>query len=356
MSDDLRALIENDPLAAAERPGPVGRLVRRLVVSSLGPYFQHQREVDWALLGRIEALEQEIAAIYERLEHYVEPRQIEDRLEALDRTDLETIQALELLRERVSHEEDRDRRLIDRADVLEELADASRVLPYMEGRPLHRYEVAQVGEVIGYRDWTPSSASPYEAFASVFRGSEERVAELQRPYVELLAGHEPVLDLGSGRGEFLDLLREAGIEALGVDADPGMVERCRAKGHDVTQADAVSFLEEQDDGSLGAVFSAQLIEHLKRRALERLIEVAHAKLAPGGLFVAETVNPHCALALKAFWIDLTHQHPIFPEVALTICRIVGFPEAYVFHPAGGGNPEEDRFTQEAYAVVATKAA
>ena len=197
--------------------------------------------------------------------------------------------------------------------------------------------------------------SPYREFEAVFRGSEERVAASQRPYLALLEGHAPVLDAGCGRGEMLDLLRDRGIAAEGVDADPGMVERCREKRHDVILGDVVEVLEGRDDASLGAIFSAQLIEHLPRRELECFFPLSARKLAPGGLFVAETVNPHSARALKAFWLDLSHQHPIFPEVALLLCRIAGFPEAYVFHPLGGGDATLDRYTQDAYAVLATTA-
>ena len=77
------------------------------------------------------------------------------------------------------------------------------------------------------------------------------------------------------------------------------------------------------DGSLGTIFCAQVIEHLPHDQLRRLLELSLRKLAPGGLFIAETVNPHRISSLKTFWVDLTHQHPIFPEVALAICAIAG---------------------------------
>ncbi len=70
------------------------------------------------------------------------------------------------------------------------------------------------------------------------------------------------------------------------------------------------------------------------------------------MFIAETVNPHCVSALKTFWVDPTHQHPLFPEVALQLCRSAGFASAFVFHPNGTGEVAQDRFTQGEYAVVA----
>jgi SAM-dependent methyltransferase len=149
----------------------------------------------------------------------------------------------------------------------------------------------------------------------------------------------------------LDLLSEAGIESAGVDLDAAMVARARAKGHEVELGNALSALEARPDGSLGAIFSAQVIEHIPAAELGRLLELSRARLRPGGLFVAETVNPHCVNALKAFWVDPTHEHPLFPETMLQMLRAAGFKSAYFFHPNASGNVTEDRFTAPAYAVV-----
>jgi SAM-dependent methyltransferase len=355
MSTDIQPLIEADPLAEQPPAGVVARLVRRLVVPALGPYFSRQREIQYGLLVRLLELEDKV---HEFLDNHLDPREVDARFEAGDRARSEIIHALEQLRTQVERELNL-RKPFGATDIekIRAVVDASRALPFMEGEPLAEFEAPVAGSVIGYRENGVEGAQwPYREFESVFRGSEERIASSQRPYLDLLAGHAPLLDVGCGRGELLDLLRERGIEARGVDLDPGMVARCREKGHDVAEGDAVAYLEGVEDGAVGTVFSAQLIEHLPRPELERFVQLAHAKLAPGGLFVAETVNPHCARALKAFWLDLTHQHPIFPEVALMLCRIAGFPEAYVFHPLGSGDAAHDRFTQDAYAVVATKAA
>ena len=91
----------------------------------------------------------------------------------------------------------------------------------------------------------------------------------------------------------------------------------------------------QEDASLGAIFSAQFIEHLPTSLLPELLEIARAKLRPDGVFIAETVNPHSPRALKAFWIDPTHQHPLFPETMLALCRLTGFKEAEIMFPVGG---------------------
>ena len=177
----------------------------------------------------------------------------------------------------------------------------------------------------------------------------------QRGYVDVLRGSAPVVDLGAGRGEMLELLAEAGVPATGVDLDPDMADHVRVKGLPMECLDAFDYLDKQPDGSIGSVFSAQFIEHLPGERLISLIRLSYRKLAPGGLFVAETVNPHSPRALKAFWMDLTHAHPIFPEALVAWCGLAGFSEATVHFPLGTGDLDGDLATQGEYAVVARKA-
>ncbi len=240
----------------------------------------------------------------------------------------------------------------------EQLLAENRSLPYMAGSPFMLYGDPVAGRVQGYvKQGVGSEATGvYHAFEDVFRGPEKLIRDRQRRYLDLLGGRGPVVDVGCGRGEFLDLLREQRLEYTGVDMDPEMVEYCRSKGHErVEQADANSYLEGCPDDSIGVIFCAQVIEHLPYKELLRFFELGRQKLEPGGLFIAETVNPHSVRALKAFWVDPTHQHPIFPEVALALSKIEGFESAYVFHPNGSGDIEADRFDTGEYAVVATKA-
>jgi SAM-dependent methyltransferase len=239
--------------------------------------------------------------------------------------------------------------------------DELNAVPYMEGSPFESFD-SPVGEVFGYRSRTSEGGvtaesdgkgiSEYVAFEELFRGPAERVAESQRPYLDLIRGHEPVLDVGCGRGEFLVLLADEGIDASGVDSDAGMVERSRALGVNAVYGDANEYLESLPEGALGTIFSAQVIEHLEYEQLRRLFALARRKLRAGGLLIAETVNPHRMASFKTFWVDLTHEHPIFPEVALALCGIAGFEQAYVFAP-GFDSFESARFEAPSYAVVAT---
>jgi SAM-dependent methyltransferase len=171
---------------------------------------------------------------------------------------------------------------------------------------------------------TPAALPDYFAFESRMRGSTETIRERQLPYVEDFRDAAPVLDVGSGRGEFLALLRDAGIEARGVDLDPDMVAYARGEGLDVVEGDAVAYLEGLEDGSLGGIFAAQLVEHLPAPALVRLLELAAAKLRPGGLLVAETINPLSPLALRNYYADLTHAQPLVPTTLELLARQSGF--------------------------------
>jgi SAM-dependent methyltransferase len=169
----------------------------------------------------------------------------------------------------------------------------------------------------------------YFAFESRMRGSTAEVRERQRVYVDDFRDAAPVLDVGCGRGEFLVRLGEGGIESRGVDADADMVDFARGEGLEIEQADALAHLESLADGSLGGVFAAQLVEHLPPAPLLRLLELTAAKLRPGGLLVAETINPLSPLALRNYFADLTHAQPLVPETLTLLARQAGFARVEV---------------------------
>jgi glycosyltransferase involved in cell wall biosynthesis/SAM-dependent methyltransferase len=318
------------------RLGALRTLARRIVLRLVRPYSAHQRMVDEEILA---ATEQRVR----RLE--IGSAMVQgDILAALRRQDAGIRSTIT----RWSAAED---------SVVGLLAE-TRAIPYMAAPMFEPMQHPVAGRVIGYTGLHREQAGDrhtYRDFEDIFRGSEEFIRERQRVYLDLLGDHESVLDAGCGRGEFLDLLREHGFEYAGVDLDQAMIERCRAKGHEhVEQGDANAYLETCADQSLGAIFSAQFIEHLSYDDLMRFFELSFRKLQPGGLLIAETVNPHSLQAMKAFWVDRTHGPPVFPEVALANCRISGFESAFVFHPNGTKNVEADRFQQGEYAIVATK--
>lgn len=167
----------------------------------------------------------------------------------------------------------------------------------------------------------------YLGFEERFRGSEEDIKERQRIYVEGFRGQEDVLDIGCGRGDFLELLREAGMKAKGVDIDLDMVLRCREKGLDVAMEDAFAYLEALPDESLGGIFSAQFIEHLEPSRIIHLVRLCHRKLRLGGILIIETVNPRCLMVFaESFYMDFSHTRPIHPEAMKFLFEAFGLED------------------------------
>jgi 2-polyprenyl-3-methyl-5-hydroxy-6-metoxy-1,4-benzoquinol methylase len=153
-------------------------------------------------------------------------------------------------------------------------------------------------------------------FADIFRGTREAVRERQRWYAPHFSHHAPVLDIGCGRGEMLEVFRDAGIEARGVDLNEDSVALCHALGLPAERADLFAYLNDLPDSWLGGAVCCQVVEHLPPDRLPLLIQLLCSKLRPGGLVAIETPNPEClAIFATHFYRDPTHRHPI-PAVLL----------------------------------------
>jgi SAM-dependent methyltransferase len=165
----------------------------------------------------------------------------------------------------------------------------------------------------------------YVGFEDRFRGSEDLIRHRVRDYLPLFASCSNVLDVGCGRGELLELFRTQGIAARGIDTNAAMVARCRERGLDVEQADAIGYLERQPDGSLGGLTAIQVVEHLQPADLLRFLRLAYDKLRPGAPIVLETVNAACWTAFfDAYIRDLTHARPMHPGTLEYYVRACGF--------------------------------
>lgn len=162
-------------------------------------------------------------------------------------------------------------------------------------------------------------------FAEKFRGGENDIRARQRMYATRFREHAPVLDLGCGRGEMLEVFRESGIAARGIDLNDDSIALCQASGLDVEKADLFAYLGALPDGSLGGVVCCQVVEHLPPARLPEMIRLIHAKLRTGGLVAIETPNPEClAIFATHFYIDPTHRHPIPPVLASFYLEEAGF--------------------------------
>jgi len=164
----------------------------------------------------------------------------------------------------------------------------------------------------------------YFLFENRFRGSEAEIRENLRQYLPYYSDGI-ILDIGCGRGEFLELLAENGMEGIGIDVYGDFVDYCREKGLNAVLADAVGYLEGIPDNSLGGIFLGQVVEHLKEDYLLRLIELSHRKLKPGACFVAETPNPTMLSTFSnSFFLDMSHEKPVHPETMRFLMRYYGF--------------------------------
>jgi SAM-dependent methyltransferase len=160
-----------------------------------------------------------------------------------------------------------------------------------------------------------------------YRGTEEEIRERIASYLPYLRGGGPALDLGCGRGEALALLRDHGMEVRGVDGSARMVALCRERGLDAAQGDLFEALAACAEGSLGAVLSFHVIEHLAIGSLDRLVRLAWRALRPGGVLVLETPSPlSLVVAARNFWLDPTHTRPIHPESLRLLYELAGFED------------------------------
>lgn len=151
----------------------------------------------------------------------------------------------------------------------------------------------------------------YARFAERFRGTEEYVKTGQQIYLPYFAGRRNVLDLGCGRGEFLEMMRDANVPARGIDLGSESIALCRQKGLTAEAADLFTYLAQQPEAAFDGIFCSQVVEHLPPERLPEMIRLAATRLASGGIIAIETPNPEClAIFATHFYLDPTHTRPI----------------------------------------------
>ena len=218
--------------------------------------------------------------------------------------------------------------LIGQIDALQERLSALERQPLEDPSPaaalaelsrrLERLESSEAAR--GFR--APYASSEFEA---AFRGDE---VDLKARYGDLagrLADCGPVLDIGCGRGEFMELLAQIGVESSGVELDPELAAAGRERGLAIEAGDGLTHLAAVPDGSLGGLVLIQVVEHLSPNQLTELVSLAADKLRPGGRAVIETVNPQSLYVFaRAFYLDPTHNSPVHPAYLTFLFRRVGF--------------------------------
>jgi len=183
------------------------------------------------------------------------------------------------------------------------------------------------------------------ALVEAFRGTEEEIGRRLERYLPVLRDAAPVLDLGCGRGELLLMLRDAGVDAVGVEADPALAQGAKRRGLEVVEGDAVEVLRQQPQDHWGAITAIHMMEHLETSAILELLGEARRTLRSGGLFVAECPNPRTLrVGAAEYWIDPTHRRPLLSDTLEVFLTASGFRVDRVeyLHPF----PDEQRFLSD----------
>jgi O-antigen chain-terminating methyltransferase len=207
----------------------------------------------------------------------------------------------------------------------------------------------------------------YIEFENKFRGNEELIYDRQKnDHLKRFKNIQgKVLDIGCGRGEFLKLMKDNEIKAVGIDLNENMVKRCQDQGFEAVFGDAVEYLEKSKPNSLGAITGFHIVEHIPFEDLMELFESCYRATARGGFVLFETPNPENLIVGSCqFYYDPSHLRPIPPAVLQFMLEFVGFKAEIVrLHPIKQDSSHEDPVVQELshqvfgpmdYAVVAKK--
>jgi len=344
------------------------------------------------VLGRLVGIAQyivrlpDIAATHERFEaaYFHRDLDLRRRVDALvadvERALQSTVSRSEMeqVSDRVGRSEDESRRA--RAGMKDEILQLRQSLAKI-GTEIARLDAAKTHGLAG----TPARSSDadtdrfdafYVSFEDRFRGTRDMIRERTAVYLPLIekanAGRieRPVLDLGCGRGEWLELLSEHGRLARGVDTNAAMIRECRDRGLDVVEADALSYMRSLESASIGAITGIHVIEHLSFEQLVALVDESLRVLVAGGVVAFETPNPeNLVVGACGFHADPTHRRPLPPEPIRFLFEARGFVDVEIMrlHPApefqrtrGESDEWRDRlnellFGPQDYAVTGRKA-
>jgi 2-polyprenyl-3-methyl-5-hydroxy-6-metoxy-1,4-benzoquinol methylase/uncharacterized coiled-coil protein SlyX len=320
--------------AASPRPSGWGSRIFNMVWPAIAPLFEQQMAFNAAVvehLNRNAAAHREAHASLERA-----MPALRDGFDALVRFESLLVQFLQTI---TPLSDTHYREIDDTITQLRSVTDIAQKTAMLAKREVDRGASREPGT--GNREpegasvaSADQSAFQYVGFEDRFRGSEAAIRERLVDYVPYFAGQSNVLDVGCGRGEFLELLKAKGISAKGLDSNAEMIEVCKSRGLDATAADARSYLRGIPDDSLGGLIAVQVIEHLEPAYLTQMLGLAFDKVRPGGRIVLETINPACWVAFfESFIRDLSHVKPIHPETLQYLLQANGFSNVEIVYRA-----------------------
>lgn len=330
---------------SSHRPGIIGKLIVK--------FKQKLLSIIWDLLKFYFAAEREFHANLVRylndVSKYVDARDASNFWEVIRKIDVDVTRALERI-ERINDEFMASQRSSERR-VYEALDDSLHSLRQglAELKSCSVQDASRLGTLesvasglehivsgLGKRQLPPTATAAgdnvqipdysYLLLENRFRGSEVEISKRMEIYPALFKeAKQPILEIGAGRGELLELFKQQSIPAYAVDIDQAMVETTVAKGLDARLGDGIAHLRSLKEDSLGGVIACQVVEHLTRQQLEELIELCAAKVSAGGRVVFETINPRSLLALSSnYFRDPTHVWPLHPDTLAYAMELAGF--------------------------------
>lgn len=294
------------------------KLVRKVVYKSVGPLFEKSIEEFGRRLSTIEKnYNEEIAVHNSRISN----------LEVNIRNNNDIIKGLQA---ELSGQSVEIKRIMDYSLNLGEEVKKSRAVVAGTTETL-------AGEICDNKkakiDETSESSYTgidYFDFENRFRGSRDHIKKVQEQYLEYFKGRKNVVDIGCGRGEFLEMLKENNIGAVGIDLYGKSIECCKMIGLNVKQEDAISYL--QGSESVDGIFAGQLVEHLSTGQIIQLCETAYDKLEEGGYMILETPNPtSLAIYTHAFYMDPSHGKPVHPLTLQYYAEKAGFKDVKILY-------------------------
>lgn len=348
------------PEKLARFPWNLSKGIQKFVLKLYGFLFKKQRVVNFSL---IQALRESLALNHQLSEQIkalkLQIEEISDRTKATDERLQATDERHSRTEENIKNDLRQQQRLI--TILLEELQQGGSK-SFSQER-LQTFAQEQEHLLDGF----------YTAFEDQFRGSREEIFARLKVYLPLLEKAEvgtpesPILDVGCGRGEWLELLRESGYTAKGLDLNRVMIDYCHSKGLDVLEGEVISYLRTLPDLSLGVVTGFHIIEHLSFPQLKNLLNEVTRVLKPGGLALFETPNPkNLVVGACNFYADPTHRNPLFPETVQFLLESQGLSNVQILylHPVEGSPFDQQEagsqllhnwfFCSRDYAVVGYK--
>lgn len=295
------------------------------------------REIQLQLGAGLERIEQQIAALKSRLEadHQLLQTRIDEN-EANRRVEMR--QSVSEQQETLKSAESRLRREVERFQTQLQQVRAELTL---QGRNMNvMLQPANETRPPAKQDQSRRHDALYAALEDRFRGARDDVKERLSFYLQFIKGNAvvseaAVLDIGCGRGEWLEILRENDIKASGVDTNRVLIEQCRERGLEVAEEDLLVYLRGLPDQSLGAVTGFHIIEHVSLDQLLGLLDEVMRVLIPGGVAIFETPNPDNVLVgSNYFYFDPTHRHPLPSQLMHFLLDTRGFQRVEVInlHP------------------------